>query len=212
MVGWCRTLQRVQGWAALSNDDVAEAVRLARQALEAGRDDPDTIWQAAWTLFILAGEAALAETMLDRALTLNPNSAIAWQLRGWIYALRNNRPEAAIEAFDRAQRLSPFDQLSYFNGVGLAMAHLVARRFEQAIEFADRTLYTQPRAATAIRVKIVACAHLGRLDEAREAVTRLLAIDPRFTVGAMLALGAPSFAPEFLELYLTGLRLAGLPE
>ena len=108
--------------------------------------------------------------------------------------------------------MSPFDPRSYFNGVGLAMAHLVARHFEQAIEFADRTLYTQPRTATAIRVKIVAYAHLGRLDEARAAAARMLAIDPRFTVGAMRALGAPSFAPEFLELYLTGLRLAGVAE
>src|SRR5262249_51806615 len=55
MVGWCRMLQRVQGWGALSANDIAEACRLARQALEAERDDADTIWQAAWTLFLLAG-------------------------------------------------------------------------------------------------------------------------------------------------------------
>ena len=212
MIGWCRTIQRVQGWGAPSGEEITDAVTLARQALEARRDDPDTIWQAAWTLFILAGEAALAETVLDRALTLNPNSAIAWQLRGWIYALRNAQPEAAIEAFDRAQRLSPFDPRGYFNGVGLAMAHLAARRFEQAIEWADRSLYTQPRTATAIRVKIVAYAHLGRLENARAALAQMLTIDPRLTVGAMRALGAPSFAPEFLELYLSGLRLVGLPE
>jgi len=92
------------------------------------------------------------------------------------------------------------------------MAHLAARRFEQAIEWADRSLYTQPRTATAIRVKIVAYAHLGRLENARAALAQMLTIDPRLTVGAMRALGAPSFAPEFLELYLSGLRLAGLPE
>ena len=212
IIGWCRTLQRVQGWGAPSDNDIAEGVRLARQALEAGRDDPDTIWQAAWTLFVLAGEAALSETFIDRALTLNPNSATAWQCRGSIYALRNNQPEAAIEAFERAQRLSPFDPLGYFNSAGLALAHLVAQRFEQAIEWADRTLHAQPRIATAFRVKIVAYAHLGRLEEARAARTRMLEIDPRFTVGAMQALGAPSFAPEFLDLFLTGLRLAGLPE
>jgi TolB-like protein/class 3 adenylate cyclase len=212
IIGWCRTLQRVQGWGAPSEDDIAEGIRLARQALEAGRDDPDTIWQAAWTLFILAGEAALSETFIDRALTLNPNSAAAWQCRGSIYALRNNQAEAAIEAFERAQRLSPFDPLGYFNSIGLALAHLVAQRFEQAIEWADRTLHAQPRVATAIRVKIVAFAHLGRLEEARATRAQMLAIDPRFTVGAMQALGAPSFAPEFLDLYLTGLRLAGLPE
>jgi TolB-like protein/class 3 adenylate cyclase len=34
MVGWCRTAQRVQGWEALSGDDLAEGVRLTRRALE----------------------------------------------------------------------------------------------------------------------------------------------------------------------------------
>jgi hypothetical protein len=67
-----RTIQRVLGWGAPSADDIAEGIRLARQALEAARDDPDTMWQAAWTLFILGGEAATAEAVLDRALTLNP--------------------------------------------------------------------------------------------------------------------------------------------
>jgi adenylate cyclase len=47
MVGWCRTIQQIQGWGAVSDDDLAESVRLARQALEAARDDPDTMWQAA---------------------------------------------------------------------------------------------------------------------------------------------------------------------
>jgi adenylate cyclase len=43
MVGRCRGLQRAQGWGALSAADVAEACRLARQALEAERDDAETI-------------------------------------------------------------------------------------------------------------------------------------------------------------------------
>jgi adenylate cyclase len=58
LVGSCRVRQRVQGWGALSAADIGEACRLARQALEAERDDADTIWRAAWTLFFLAGEAA----------------------------------------------------------------------------------------------------------------------------------------------------------
>jgi hypothetical protein len=72
LVGWCRGLQRVQGWGSLSADDIGEACRLARQVLEAERDDAETIGQAAFTLFRLAGEAAMAAAALDRALALNP--------------------------------------------------------------------------------------------------------------------------------------------
>jgi len=112
LVGFCRVRQRAQGWGALSAADVGEACRLARQALEAERDDADTIWQAAWTLSRLAGEAAMAAAALDRALALNPNSAHAWWARGSIHAWRN-QPEAAIEAIERARRLSPFDPYTF---------------------------------------------------------------------------------------------------
>jgi adenylate cyclase len=211
LASWCQAIQRTQGWGALSDDDVAEGTRLARQALEAGRADPDTIWQAATTLFFFAGEAAMATTVLDRALTLNPNAAGAWIVRGMIHALRNE-PEAAIEACNHAQRLSPFDPLGYWHAVHRAIAHLAARRFEQAIEWADRALHDQPRVISAIRVKIAALAYLGRLGEARAELAQLLAIDPKFTIAGYRAFLGPCAAPEFLELAITGLRLAGLPE
>jgi TolB-like protein/tetratricopeptide (TPR) repeat protein len=210
LVGRCRWVQRVQGWGALSDEDVGEACRLARQALEAERDDAETISQAAWTLFFMAGEAAMAAAALDRALTLNPNAAHAWLVRGNIHALRN-QPEAAIEAIERARRLSPFDPYSFFYAAAIAAAHFAARRFEQAIEWADRSLHDQPRLVTAIRLKVAALAHLGHLDEARAELSRVLATDPKLTIAGFREY-AHFAAPEVLKLFVTGLRLAGLPE
>jgi adenylate cyclase len=93
----------------------------------------------------------------------------------------------------------------------IATAHLVARRFELAIEWAARALYDQPRLLSAMRVKVIAFAHLGHLDAARAELSRLLAIDPKLTIAGFRAY-AHYAAPEFLELYVAGLRLAGLPE
>ena len=121
-----------------------------------------------------------------------------------------NQPEAAIEAVERARRLSPFDPYT-FNALFIAIAHLAARRFEQAIEWADRALHEQPRMVQTTRVKIVALAHLGHLDEARAELSRVLAVDPKLTIAGFRAY-AHFLAPEVLELYVTGLRLAGLPE
>jgi TolB-like protein/Flp pilus assembly protein TadD len=210
LVAFCRTLQRVQGWGALSANDIGEACRLARQALEAERDDAETIWQAAYTLFLLAGETAMAAAALDRVLALNPNAAHAWSARGSIHATRN-QPEAAIDATERARRLSPFDPHSFLYAFNIALAHLAARRFEQATECADRCLHDQPRMASAMRVKVVALAHLDRLDEARAELGRLLAIDPKLTIAGYRAY-AHFISPEVLEVYVTGLRLAGLAE
>jgi adenylate cyclase len=210
LVGRCRGQQRMQGWGALSGEDIDEACRLARQALEAERDDAETTWHAANTLFFLAGEAAMAAAALDRALALNPNAAHAWLDRGLIHALRN-QPAEAIEAVERARRLSPFDPYTFRCANVMAAAHLAARRFEQAIEWADRALHDQPRLITAMRVKVVANAHLGRLDEARAELSRVLAIDPRLTIAGFRERVHFS-APELLELYVAGLRLAGLQE
>ena len=194
----------------MSDEDIGEACRLARQALEAERNDANTIGLAAWTLFFLAGEAAMAAAALDRALALNANAAHAWMVRGYIHAVRNE-PEAAIQANEQARRLSPFDPYGFFYAVNIAAAHLAARRFELAIEWADRALHDQPRMVAAMRVKIAANAHLGRLDEARAELSRLLAVSPYRTIAGFRE-QAHFLAPEVLELYIAGQRLAGLPE
>ena len=93
----------------------------------------------------------------------------------------------------------------------VAIAYLAARRFEQAIEWADRALHEQPRLVSQTRVKVVAYAHLGRLDAACAELGRVLAIDPKLTIAGFRDL-AHYLAPEVLELYVAGLRLAGLPE
>jgi tetratricopeptide (TPR) repeat protein len=152
----------------------------------------------------------MAAAALDRALALNPNAAHAWLMRGRIHASRN-QPEAAIEAVERARRLSPFDPYAFFYAHNIAFAHLVALRFEQAIEWADRALHDQPRTVSAMRVKIAANAHLGRLDKARAELSRVLAIDPKLTIAGYCEY-AHYEAPEVHELFVTGLRLAGLPE
>lgn len=53
-----------------------------------------------------------------------------------------------------------------------------------------------------------AFAHLGRDAEAREAVARLLEVDPAFTISSWIARGGQSNA----KLLIEGLRKAGLPE
>ena len=73
-------------------------------------------------------------------------------------------------------------------------------------------MHDQPRVAAAMRVKVCANAHLGRLDEAHAELARLLAIDPRLTITRYRAFLGLCAAPEFLDLVVTGLRLAGLPE
>ena len=202
---------RMQGWQVLSEADMADPLRLARQALAARFEDADTLWQSAVVLWSLGGETATALAILDRALALNPNSASAWSNRGHLCAY-DNQPEAAIEAFQRSEQLSPFDPLGFFYANGFAVAHFAARRFEQAIAWADRALLDNRRLVPALRTKIAASAHLGRLDEARTACDQLRALHPGLTIGTLRATFHRGAAAEMIELQIAGLRLAGMPE
>ena len=73
-------------------------------------------------------------------------------------------------------------------------------------------MHEQPRNASVLRVKVAANAHIGRLDEARAELGRLLAIDPKLTIADLLRRYAHILAPEVLALHVAGLRLAGLRE
>ena len=211
MMGWCRGWQRLQGWGSLSDAGVAEAVRLAIHAIETGKDDPDALWMAANTVSFFAGDHDTAASAIDRALTLNPNSAYAW-LASALAAYRRNRSDLAIEGFQRAMRLSPLDPLGHIFAGGVAAAHVISGRYKEAIEWADRSLRVLPRYESALRNRVVAYAHLGRIEEARDWLNRLLEITPGLTIARYKTLYAVTHAPELVDLYLDGLRKAGLPE
>jgi adenylate cyclase len=211
MIGWCRNLQRIQGWAPRSEVKAAETVRLARQAIETGKDDSDALWMGAHSLSVFAVEHATAASVIERALTLNPNSAHAWMVSGWVSCYRN-QPGPAIRALQRAIRLSPLDPLGWGFTAGLGYAHLILGRYEEALEWTRRSLQQQPRFAMAMRTMVVLCANPGRIEEAKECLGRLLELQPRATIAGWKAYAQALVPPELAALYVEGLRKAGLPE
>jgi adenylate cyclase len=210
MIGSCRLHQRAHGLGQVSDAEVREAVRLARRAIEVGKDDPDALWMAGYTLSFFTGEHSTAANVIERALTLNPNSAYAWMVCGLASNLRN-QPDRAIAALQHGMRLSPRDPQSRAFAIGLAFAHFGAGRYEEAIAWADRSSAAQPDYRPAINLKAACCAHLDRSEEAQDWVKRRLELEPGLTISRLKA-SAPPFPPELLARYLDGLRKAGLPE
>jgi adenylate cyclase len=131
-------MQVSQGWVRVDPARLAEVRDLAKRAIQDGKDDPDTLRMAALDI-AFTGDAQTALSVVDRALSLNPNSAQAWMQRGYIQCFLN-RPKPAVEAFQRAMRLSPLDPLDYWFFGGLAMAALLDGRYDEAVEWADRSL------------------------------------------------------------------------
>jgi adenylate cyclase len=165
---------------------------------------------AGWTLSGFTAELTTAANVIDRALTLNPNSAHAWVARGLVSVIQD-RPDQAIEPIERAIRLSPLDPWGgrAFTSP-LAMAHFAAGRYEEAIQWAVRALAAQPDYRPAMRIKAAYCVYLDWTEEARNWLGRVLQIEPSLTLARVRA-SVPQFSPELRARYVDGLRKAGLP-
>jgi adenylate cyclase len=204
----CIGVREVQG-ISLSKGETDEGIRLAREALDGGWDDPSVLELGGWALSELAHDNEAGLAALDRALLLNVNSAQALRLSGWV-RLHSSDPRTATEHFSRSIRLSPLDPHITYAFCGLGMAHVMSGDYDEAVKFGRQAAREQPRNALAHRIIAASLALLGRTEEARTAMRALLAIAPNLTM-ARAALHTYDDA-EFVERYRRGLREAGLPE
>ena len=184
-----------------------EAIRFIRLALSIDDQDPETLAFAGATTALWSSDHEGAIELVDRAVALNANSAVAWNVRGWVYKFLG-LPEEAIRSFERAARISPLDPTMYLMSAGMGLALIELRRFDEAVSSAKKSLRQNPSFATPYRCLASALAHLGRDVEAREAAARVLEIDPAFTISAWIARGGQTNSKVLIE----GLRKAGLPE
>jgi TolB-like protein/class 3 adenylate cyclase len=197
---------------ALADRALAEGIRLAKLAASLGKDDPETLWMAGRALTHLSGDLEGGIALIDRALTLNPNSANAWRASGLARAFLGDT-ELAIAHLERSVRLSPLDALAYLGSLGFALAHFMAGRYEEASAWCDKTLHERPDFPPALRMKAATCGLLGRPEEGRAWVERLLTVIPNTTVRSVrLYYSVTMRKPGCLEAFLDGLRKAGLPE
>ena len=196
----CQFVLDANDWTNDPESTRREGVDLARRALGAVADDPVVLGNAAFVLAYFGEDIDAAMELIDRALALNPSFACGWRDSGFI-RLYAGQPDAAINHLETYLRLNPrADRAAPYMGIG--MGHLFARRFEEAKAMLLRGLQERPTYLTAHRFLASCYAHMGRIDEAREAVRQLLAITT-----VVMPSSAHFRNPEHRELFLSGLRM-----
>jgi TolB-like protein len=210
MAAWCHFWRKVNGWMVDRPQEVAEGARLARRAVELGRDDAVALTRGGHALGHLAGDLDGGIALIDRALVLNPNLASAWFLGGYL-RVWHGEPDAAIEHLARAMRLSPLDPEVYRMQAGMAAAHLFAGRFEAASSWAEKAFRDLPTFLMVVAIIAASHALAGRTDEARRAMDHLRQLDSTLRISS-LEDWLPIRRPEDLATFADGLRRAGLPE
>jgi adenylate cyclase len=183
--------------------DRSEAIRLARLALSLDENDERALSIAGLVTAVFIRDDETAIDFVDRAVATNPNFRGAWNIRGWVCQVAGQYEEA-IRSFERGIRVSPLDPQLHNNLAGIGSALIELRRFDEAVAFFKRALRQNSSDGIAFRGLASALAHLGRDDEAREALARLPEVDPAFTIS-----GLPSWAAQSYKLQIEGLRKAG---
>jgi adenylate cyclase len=147
--------------------------------------------------------------VLDRALEMNGNSALALRFSSMMHAF-SERYERANEHALKALRLSPFDPMNYHPYLALASVYLFTGRFEEAATHSTKAIQSNPGFSVLHAYLVASHVNLGRFDAARAAAQRLLEIAPAFTIGAFARMGFVRQA--LMDAFVQAFRKAGLPE
>ncbi len=190
------------GWTAAPDASRRTAIDLARQALAATQnDDPGVLANVSFILANFGEDIGAMTGLIDRALSLNPSFARGWNVSG-LLRLYAGELDLAIEHVETALRLSPRETIGT-PLVVMGLARFFQRRFDEAAAKLLLAVQENPGSPAAYRILAACYAHMGRLDDAREAVARLRSTTTLVTPSVL-----PWRKPEHRDLLLSGLRIA----
>ena len=207
----CYSQRKAGGWTTDRAREAAEAARLARRAVELGRDDAVALCTAGVALAFVVGDLDDAVAFTDRALVLNPNLTWAWLFGGWV-KLWTGEPEVAIERLAQAMRLSPNDPQKFTVLDAMAAAQFAAGRYSEALSWAKASLREKPAFPLATCIAAASGALSGHLAEAQKTVAGLLHIEPGLRISSLTEQFPELRRPEDFARFAEALRSAGLPE
>jgi TolB-like protein len=205
------TLLNLEASVAGRDSGASEALSCAETALALDASDPEIMARAGMALGVF-GDKALGLYWLDRAVTINPNFAFAWRIRGSMSYLWD-AVEKAPACFANALRLDPSDPLNFIALSGLSIAHYFLSHYDEALHWAEQGVMLGPTSIITLRALAASAALSGNSRKASSATERILQIAPGTTLASVTAyLRQLGMVPQRVDRFVDGLRLAGLPE
>jgi TolB-like protein len=205
---WCRE-QRYFRYG-FAEDDRTQALKHADLALGVNCDDSSALSIAAFIRAMLTRDYTGAIEVLDRALAMNANSALAFGFSALV-AAHCERHSRAVEHAHTALRLSPVDDpLNYHPYCALTLSHLFTDEYDRSVTYGSLTIRSNPGFSVPYAYLVAAHVYLGNLDEARDVSLRLLEVAPGFSIGALERMKV--FRPALMGKLTEALRRMQLPE
>jgi len=205
----CETHAAARGWHRPVKEAYQVAERFAELAVRLSPTSPETNEAHAFML-LCTGRAREATVVAQRSVELNPYFARAYAVLG--HALVHSGDlEGALAACEKALRSTSRDQRGSWLYDALGHVYFFLDQHEKAIDVSHRALQHDSSVLGALVTLACANAQLGNLEEAQQAVNRLVAYIPGYSLKGVRK--NPMFSdPAFAEKLVESLRLAGLPE
>jgi adenylate cyclase len=200
--------RRTAGWTSDRIKEMAEVEILTRRGAEVGRDDAWALGSCGFATASILSDLDTAVSLMDRALALNANMALMWAQSAYVRAWLGD-PELALVHVERAKRLSPVDPHMFTMYGAEAMAHFVARRYDDALASAENALRHNPFFSQGTRLAVASAAILGRKEDARKYLARLQMLDPELRI-SNLGDRVNFRRPDDFALLAEGLRKGGV--
>lgn len=204
-------LKTAQGWSANPKQDTTEALSCCDKALAVDSQSALALAITGQVHGYLRKDLNAAESFYYQALDCDPNESLAWLWLGMNAGFRGESDEAADSA-ERALLLSPLDPMRYYYQSLAASASIAAGRYDRAIELASASLRTNRTHSSTYRALAIAQVLSGDVAAGAASVSKLLRLEPHFTVSAFLTrYPGQQQAKAYSEMLADALARAGLP-
>jgi TolB-like protein len=205
----CWHLTRVgQGWARDIAGALAIAETLSLKAIKIDGDNAEALGYYAHTC-AWKKDFDAAVNYFDRSLRLNPNLSFVWALSAATYCYIGE-PIVALQRLKRYRDLSPFDPFFCIHQAVYATAYTVKGDYEQAALVGRGAVKANSDYSAGYKPLIASLGHLGRAEEAKPYIAKLLSLEPHFTV-ELFGKTYPIKRAQDRKRYMRGLLLAGVP-
>lgn len=184
----------------------AQAIEYAQRAIELDPNSPFGFLVLAHVRLFVEQRYDQAVEAARRATELDPNYADAYTMHGFSLVL-NDKPAEAIVLIRKAMRLNPHYPALYPSALGIAL--YFAGEPANAIPVLHDAIARNDKRISPYIVLAASCVRVGRHGEAKQAIERILALDPEFKA-AKVALTHPIKNRAKLDALMADLRRAGL--
>nr|NEH95226.1 transcriptional regulator [Rhizobium laguerreae] len=195
--------------SGLSEVERHRCLQLGEMALEIGYEDPQVVAICALVFTNVGHDHRRSLAMLTDAQKANPNNPTVLSLYAFLNVMAGD-VDIGKDTFLRALQIAPGALENYEILVGVGIAHLFKGEFDQAVDWASRSLAVNNDWLGAYWTLASAYAHLGHVEQAQATIAKLRAKAPHMRVRD-LERHRPRYAERY-EIMIGGVRKAGLPD